>query len=125
MTFHDRVRARWWASIIMFAVGFAVAELLVWVLMSFVVFVAFSAGGFSLTQELRRLLMIVVQVLIAGVYLWSWAVRGIQLVSVDTILRDSGPLERKVIAARIEQETPGVHVPGLEIAGDAVELQQP
>ena len=104
MTFQDRVRARWWVSIIMGVVGFAVAQLLVWTLMSFVVFVAIQIPD----PEQRRLLLTVVQILIGLVYLWSWAVRGTQIVSIDTILRDAGPLEREIIAGRIAQE---IHAP--------------
>lgn len=99
-TFSDRVKSRWWASIIMFAVGFAVAQLLVWVMMSFIVFVAVQI----IDLQQRRLMLTVVQILIAAVYLWSWAVRGVQLVNIDTILRDAGPLERDIISKRIEQE---------------------
>jgi len=84
----------------MFIVGFVVAQLLVWVMMTFIVFVAIPI---SFTEQ-RRLLLVVVQILIAAVYLWSWAVRGIQLVSIDTILRDAGPLERDIIQKRIGQE---------------------
>lgn len=99
-TFSDRVRSRWWVSIIMFVVGFAVSQFLVWVMMSFIVFVAVQIT----MADQRKLLMTVVQILVAAVYLWSWAVRGIQLVSIDTILKDAGPLERAVIKQRIEQE---------------------
>lgn len=99
-TFQDRVKMRWWASIIMGVLGFLVAELLVFVLMSFVVFVAIQIPE----PEQRRLLLTVVQILIAAMYLWSWAVRGMQLVNVDTILRDAGPLEREIIKGRIAQE---------------------
>jgi type VI protein secretion system component VasK len=104
MTFNERVQARWWASIILFIVGFLVAETLVWVMMSFIVFVAIQIAA----SEQRRLIMVVVQILIGAVYLWSWAVRGIQLVNIDVILRDAGPLERAIIRERIAQELPAM-----------------
>jgi hypothetical protein len=104
VTFNERVKARWQTSIAMFLIGFAVAEALVWVMMSFIVFVAIPIEA----VDHRRLLLTVVQILIGAVYLWSWAVRGIQLVNIDTILQDAGDIERKLIAARIAQE--GVEV---------------
>ena len=100
-TFADRVHSRWRSSIILFIVGFAVAQALVWSMMSFIVFVAIQID----TPEKRRLLLTVVQILIGAVYLWSWSVRGIQINSIDAILRDAGPTERAVIQARIAQET--------------------
>ena len=107
MTFNERVRSRWWASITMFVVGFAVAQLLVWVMMTFIVFVAVQI----VDPAQRRLILVVVQILIAAVYLWSWAVRGMQLVNIDVILRDAGPLERDIIKQRIAQEAPTLELP--------------
>jgi type VI protein secretion system component VasK len=99
-TFNERVRSRWWASIILFIVGFLVAEALVWAMMTLIVFVAVPIPD----PAQRRLILTVVQILIGAVYLWSWAVRGIQLVNIDVILRDAGPLERDIIKQRIAQE---------------------
>lgn len=107
MTFNDRVKARWWASIILFIVGFLVSQALVWVMMTLIVFVAVQIAD----PAQRRLILVVVQILIGAVYLWSWAVRGIQLVNIDVILRDAGPLERDIIKQRIAQEVPTLELP--------------
>lgn len=101
MTFTDRVRRKWIMSILFGTLGFFFAQLLVWVMMSFVVFVALELDYGSR----RTLLLVVVQFLVGAVYLWSWAVRGMQTSSIDVLLRDAGPIERELIQARIKQET--------------------
>jgi hypothetical protein len=100
MKFSDHVRRRWTMSLIFGISGFLVAQLLVWLMMSLVVFVALELEA----NAKRTLLLVVVQFLVGAVYLWSWAIKGMQLSSIDVILRDAGPIERELIKARISQE---------------------
>lgn len=112
MTFEQRVRRRWWTSIIWFVVGAVIVGMLTWVMMAFVVFVLIT---FEDTQ--RRLIMTVVQFLVYGSYLFAWSSRGAQMAStVDVVLRDAGPIERDLIVARLAQEG----VPVAVIASDGV-----
>jgi len=104
ITFADRVRSRWRASVIMFLVATAIAEGLTWVVMTFIVFVALSAGGAVMSEEMRRLLMVSVQILVGFVGLATWGIRGIQIHNIDTILMSAGAMEKQLISARIQQE---------------------
>lgn len=100
MTFQNRVRRRWIASVIFALSGFALVELLVFVMLAFVVFVALDIQP----ESARRLLITIVEFLVGGAFLLAYSIRGMQNATLDTLLQDAGPLEREVIRARIVQE---------------------
>ena len=100
MTFSDRVKRRWIASVLFAIFGFLAVELLVWIVLVFVLFVALEMPAGSS----RSLLIVIVEVLVGLSSMFAYAVRGMQNSSIDVLLRDAGPLERDIIAARIRQE---------------------
>jgi len=105
MTFSERVRARWRASIIAFCAGLAVAEVLVWILMSFVVFVALHASGVDLSPELRRMFLIVVQIAVLLTACCMWLARGIQLSSdVNAVIAGASPLQKQLLGMQLTEE---------------------
>jgi hypothetical protein len=105
MTFSQRVRARWRASIIAFCAGLLVAEVLVWVLMSFVVFVALSSSGVALSPELQRMFLIVVQIAVLLSACCMWLARGIQLSSdVNAVIAGASPLQKQFLGMQLTEE---------------------
>lgn len=117
LTFSDRVRSRWWASIVLFAVGCLVAQGLVWIMINFIAFTALKAGGYDLSFDMRRLLMVIVQILIALVCLWMWIARGFQL-SQNVNVRNISPLQKRLVALQLSEEAD--HEPNYLKAVEAV-----
>jgi hypothetical protein len=103
MTFNERVKARWWASVIMFAVGFVVAQGLVWLMISFIAFTALKAGGYDLSFEMKRMVMIIIEILIGMVSLWMWIVRGFQLPG-NIDIRNASPLQKRMVAVQLNED---------------------
>jgi hypothetical protein len=100
VTFNDSVRARWISSIVFGLVGFALVEMVVWVMMVFVIFVAVQ-----IAEQSSRLMIIVVTEFLVGIsYCGGWLARGMRASNIDVMVRDAGPIERDIIKARIAQE---------------------
>ena len=105
MTFSERVKARWRAPITAFIVGLAVAEVLVWVLLAFVVFVALSAAGIAVPVEMRRMILIINQITVLATAFCMWIARGIQLsADVNTIIGTASPLQKQLLGTQLTEE---------------------
>jgi hypothetical protein len=105
MTFSERVKARRRASIIAFFVALALVEIVIFVLFTFVVFVALSASGVIVSPEMRRMMLIVNQLcvlIVAGV---MWIARGIQLSSdITAIIQHASPLQKQLLGTQLTEE---------------------
>ena len=105
MTFSDRVRTRYRASIVAFCAGLCVAEALVWVLMTFVVFVALSASGVVLALDMRRMILIIVQISVLMTAFCMWIARGIQLsADVNALISNASDLQKKLLGVQLVEE---------------------
>lgn len=102
LSFSQRVVRRWAVSIIIGVMGFFIGMLLVYVMVFFVVFIAIP-----LEYAQRQIVFTVVAFLTGFMYLFAWAVRGIQNSTIDVIVRDMGPLQKKMLVAQIQEDENG------------------
>jgi hypothetical protein len=100
MTFDDRAKRRWRVATACAIVGFVVMLILCALFMVFTVFVAVPLDTSGV-----KIVLAVVLFLSAVSFGIGWGFRGIYVTTIDTIIRDMGLLQRKVLMAAIEEET--------------------
>jgi hypothetical protein len=99
MTFTERSNRKWVVAVIFSAAGFVLAMVLTAVLIFFALFVAVD-----LSPGPRTLIVTLVLFAVAGSYFTGWTFRGMFVSNIDTLIRDMGPIQRKVLMAAIEEE---------------------
>jgi len=99
MTFDDRVRRRWRVATGCGIAGFLVMLGLSSLFMIFTVFVVIPLDSAGI-----KVILSVVLFLTAVAFGIGWGFRGIYVTTIDTIIRDMGALQRKMLMAAIEEE---------------------
>lgn len=99
MTFNDRVNRRWRVAIACGIAGFLVMLILTVAILFFTVFVAVPLADAGL-----KIVLAVVLFLVASAFGIGWSFRGVYVESIDVIIRNMGPLQKKMLVAAIREE---------------------
>lgn len=99
MNFKQRVARRWKVAIVMAIVGFFTMLALVAVLLFFTVIASVPMS------DVAQRIVAAVTLFGSGIAFWcGWSFRSLFIINIDTVVRDMGPLQRKMLVAQIEEE---------------------
>lgn len=99
VTFEKRVTRRWWGATLSAVAGYATVLLMTVMVLHYAVFaVLVQSPGES------RMMVAVALILVTFAFGLGWGFRGIYVSSIDVIVRDMGPLQRRMLVAAIQEE---------------------
>jgi hypothetical protein len=99
MTFRDRVNRRWIMPVIFVVIGFLVTLVLTFIMLSFALFMMVE-----MKEESMRATLIIMLFLVSMAFFAGWAFRSMFDLNIDLIVRDMGPLAKKVLSAAITED---------------------
>jgi hypothetical protein len=99
MTFNERVNRRWRVATACAISGFLVMLMLTVAILFFTVFVAIPLEDSGL-----KIVLAVVLFLVASAFGIGWGFRSAYVESIDVMIRNMGPLQKKMLLAAIQEE---------------------